>query len=112
MIDVIRRTFRAYVQLFRWIGTAIGFVGRGIAFVVISVLLCALSLGWIMTVISCLIMGDPLKGLLVGGEQFILAALCLPALHGLFAAHPNNAGRMYKPAPAPSLPPISYEKKN
>lgn len=110
MIDVIRRTFRAYVQLFRWIGTAIGFVGRCIAFVVISFLLCALSLGWIMTAISCLVMGDPLKGLLVGGEQFILAALCLPALHGLFAARQNNAGRVYAPAPSPSLPLISYEK--
>lgn len=84
MFDVISHAVRSYITLFRWIGHALGFVGRCILFVVISGLLCTFTLGWIMTVISCLIMGDPLKALFVGGEQFLLAALCLPALQGLF----------------------------
>lgn len=110
MLEFIRPALLAYITFFRWIGTALGFVGRCVVFVVVSILFCSLTLGWIMTLISCVIMGHPLKGLIVGGEQFILAALCLPALRGLFASGQKKPGRVTQPAPAPALPLISYEK--
>lgn len=102
MIDVISNAVRAYIKLFCWMGHAFGFIGRCVLFVIISVLLCTFTIGWIMTVISCLIMGDPIKAILVGGEQFLLAALCLPALQGLFGSSPKKKAPMGSPtAPMP-----------
>lgn len=90
---------RGYFILVRWTAVVLGAIGRGISFVVISCLFCALSFGSMLTFLSCAFTGHFLKGIVVSGEQMIMAIFCVSVLSALGGKRLADLGQRIEPRP-------------